>query len=77
MFYLLNTFFAYFSITMLILFGITGFIIGYKAANFFIPPRDYWSKSGAAIAGAKLSVAIGAAYFAVVAGAYLLSKLAS
>jgi hypothetical protein len=26
------------------------FIIGWKFSNFFIPPRDYWTKSGACFA---------------------------
>jgi hypothetical protein len=45
--------------------AIIGFIIGWKFSDFFIPPRDYWTKSGATMIGVKLSIAVTGACVAV------------
>ena len=45
--------------------AIMGFIIGWKFSDFFIPPRDYWTKSGSAMLTAKLSIAATGAVVAV------------
>lgn len=52
-----------------------GFIIGWKFSNFLIPPRDYWTKSGAALFGTKFGIALGGAYFAVWGIAVLISLI--
>ena len=49
----------------LLVVALFGFIIGWKFSNFLIPPRDYWVKSGLALFGTKLGIALGGAYFAV------------
>jgi hypothetical protein len=45
--------------------ALIGFVIGWKFSDFLIPPRDYWTKSGAAMWGTKFGIALGGAYFAV------------
>lgn len=55
--------------------AIIGFIIGWKFSDFFIPPRDYWTKSGSAMLTAKLSIAATGAGFAVFGMAALVSAI--
>ena len=55
--------------------AIIGFIIGWKFSDFFIPPRDYWTKSGATMLGTKFGIALGGAYFAVWGIAALISAI--
>ena len=55
--------------------AIIGFIIGWKFSNFFIPPRDYWTKSGSAMLTAKLSIAATGAGVAVFGVAALISAI--
>ncbi len=55
--------------------AILGFIIGWKFSDFFIPPRDYWTKSGSAMLTAKLSIAATGAGAAVMGLAALLSAV--
>ncbi|MFC6875892.1 hypothetical protein ACFQZF_06090 [Flavobacterium myungsuense] len=38
--------------------ALIGFIIGWKFSDFFIPPRDYWTKSGSAMWATKLGIAV-------------------
>ena len=45
--------------------ALIGFIIGWKFSDFFIPPRDYWTKSGSVMLGTKLSIAVTGACVAV------------
>lgn len=55
--------------------AIIGFIIGWKFSDFFIPPRDYWTKSGSAMLMAKLSIAATGAGVAVFGMAALISAI--
>lgn len=57
----------------LLVVALFGFINGWKFSNFLIPPRDYWTKSGAASFGTKFGIALGCVYFAVLGVAALLS----
>lgn len=55
--------------------AIIGFIIGWKFSDFFVPPRDYWTKSGATMIGVKLSIAVTGAFVAVWGMAALVSAI--
>lgn len=55
--------------------ALIGFIIGWKFSDFFIPPRDYWTKSGSAMLMAKLSIAATGAGVAVFGMAALISAI--
>jgi hypothetical protein len=55
--------------------ALIGFIIGWKFSDFFIPPRDYWTKSGSAMLTAKLSIAATGAGVAVFGVASLISAI--
>jgi hypothetical protein len=55
--------------------AIIGFIIGWKFSDFLIPPRDYWTKSGATMWGTKFGIALGGAYFAVWGTAALITGI--
>lgn len=55
--------------------ALIGFIIGLKFSDFFIPPRDFWTKSGAAMWGTKLSIAVTGACVAVWGMAALIAAL--
>jgi hypothetical protein len=55
--------------------AIIGFIIGWKFSDFFIPPRDYWTKSGSAMMTAKLSIAATGAAVAVWGFAAIISAI--
>lgn len=55
--------------------AIIGFIIGWKFSDFFIPPRDYWTKSGSAMLMTKLSIAATGAGVAVWGVAALISTI--
>jgi hypothetical protein len=57
--------------------ALIGFIIGWKFSGFFIPPRDYWTKSGATMFGVKFGIAISGACFAVWGVAALITVLFS
>ena len=57
--------------------AIIGFIIGWKFSDFFIPPRDYWTKSGVTMLGTKLGIALGGAFFTVWGLAALVSAIFS
>jgi len=59
----------------MVIVAIIGFVIGWQSSNFFIPPRDFWTKSGATMIGVKFGIALGGAYFAVVGSAYLISAI--
>lgn len=53
----------------IILCGIVGFItfgVALKVANFFIAPRDHWTKSGFAMLTTKLGMAVTASVYVVV-----------
>ena len=55
--------------------ALIGFIIGWKFSDFFIPPRDYWTKSGYTMLMAKLSIAATGAGVAVFGMAALISAV--
>jgi hypothetical protein len=57
--------------------AIIGFIIGWKFSDFFIPPRDFWTKSGSAMLTAKLSIAATGAGVAVWGVAAIISAIFS
>lgn len=57
--------------------ALIGFIIGWKISDFFIPPRDYWTKSGAVMWGTKFSIAATGAFVAVWGIAVLVSTIFS
>lgn len=57
--------------------ALIGFIIGWKFSDFFIPPRDFWTKSGATMIGVKFGIALGGAFFAVWAMAALITAIFS
>jgi len=57
--------------------AIIGFIIGWKFSDFFIPPRDFWTKSGSAMLTAKLSIAATVAGVAVWGVAAIISAIFS
>jgi len=57
--------------------AIIGFIIGWKFSDFFIPPRDYWTKSGSAMMGAKFTIAATGAVVAVWGVAAIISGILS
>ena len=65
---ILTIFLTFWGVVTLFFLGflaVLGFVIGWKMSDFFMPPRDYWTKSGAAIWGTKFSIALGGAYFFV------------
>ena len=47
------------------LLALFGFIIGWKFSDFFIPPRDNWTKSGVTMFGVKFGIAVTGAIVAV------------
>jgi len=55
--------------------ALIGFIIGWKFSDFFIPPRDFWTKSGATMIGVKLSISVTGACVAVWGMAALISVI--
>jgi hypothetical protein len=55
--------------------ALIGFIIGWKFSDFFIPPRDYWTKSGYAVLMTKLSIAATATVVTVWGVAALISTI--
>lgn len=55
--------------------ALTGFIIGWKFSDFFIPPRDFWTKSGSVMLGTKLGIAATGACIAVWSVAALIAAL--
>lgn len=55
--------------------ALIGFIIGWKFSNFFIPPRDYWTKSGSAMWVTKLGIAVTGACVAVWGVAALITAI--
>ncbi len=55
--------------------ALIGLILGWKFSNFFIPPRDYWTKSGSAMLTAKLSIAATSAVVSVWGMAALISSI--
>ncbi|GAA4053142.1 MULTISPECIES: hypothetical protein [Flavobacterium] len=55
--------------------ALIGFIIGWKFSDFFIPPRDFWTKSGVAMWGTKLSIAVTGACVAVWGVAALITAI--
>lgn len=55
--------------------ALTGFFIGWKFSGFFIPPRDFWTKSGSVMLGTKLGIAITGACVAVWSVAALIAAL--
>jgi hypothetical protein len=57
--------------------AIIGFIIGWKFSDFFIPPRDYWTKSGSVMLGTKFSIAVIGACVAVWGVAALITAVFS
>jgi hypothetical protein len=57
--------------------ALIGFIIGWKFSDFLIPPRDYWTKSGATMIGVKFGIALGGAFFTVWGLAALISAIFS
>ena len=57
--------------------ALIGLILGWKFSNFFIPPRDYWTKSGSAMLMAKLIIAATGAGVAVFGMAALISAIFS
>ena len=57
--------------------AIIGFIIGWKFSDFFIPPRDYWTKSGSAMMSAKFTIAATGAVVAVWGVAAIISGIFS
>lgn len=67
--------FGFISIFFILLFGLVGFIYTWKFSEFFIPPRDHWSKSAFAVIITKIGIALTGAYFTVIAIAYILSKI--
>lgn len=72
---LAGTFWGYVTVGAVIIVSIIGFIIGWKVSDFFIAPRDYWTKSGAVMLTTKLGIAVMGGYFAVTGFAYLISWL--
>ena len=57
--------------------ALIGFIIGWKFSDFFIPPRDYWTKSGSAMMSAKFTIAATSAVVAVWGVAAIISGIFS
>ena len=43
--------------------ALVAFVIAWLVSEFFIPPRDHWSKSGFAILMVKLGMAFTAAFY--------------
>ena len=77
---ILTIFLSFMGILSLIGTGIValiGFIIGWKFSDFFIPPRDFWTKSGATMIGVKLSIAFTGACVAVWSVAALITAIFS
>lgn len=74
---ILGTFMGYVSVAIVVVAALVGFILGWSVSDFLIPPRDNWTKSGAAMWGTKFGIALGGAYFTVVGTAYLFSKILS
>jgi hypothetical protein len=72
---ILGSFMGYVNVAIVIVAALVGFVLGWSFSNFLIPPRDYWTKSGAAMFGTKFGIAIGGAYFAVIGIAYLISSI--
>jgi hypothetical protein len=58
------------------IFAIIGSIFGWKVSNFFIPRRDFYTKSAATMFGVKLGIAagigIGLAYLVLLFIAYVI-----
>lgn len=54
-------FVGYFAVIISFLVAIVAFIVTWLISEFFIPPRDYWSKSGYSILLIKLGIAGGIA----------------
>jgi hypothetical protein len=57
------------------LIAIIGFIVGWIFSDFWIPPRDYWTKSGSAMMSAKFTIAATAAVVAVWGVAAIISAI--
>jgi hypothetical protein len=74
---ILGNFMGYVNVAIVVVAALVGFILGWSASDFLIPPRDYWTKSGLAMLGTKFGIALGGAYFAVVGAAYLFGKILS
>ena len=55
--------------------ALIGFIIGWKFSDFFIPPRDYWTKSGSVMIGTKFGIALTGACVAVWSVAALITAI--
>jgi hypothetical protein len=55
--------------------ALIGFIIGWKFSDFFIPPRDYWTKSGSVMIGTKFGIALTGACAAVWGMAALIAAI--
>lgn len=55
--------------------AIIGFIVGWIFSDFFIPPRNYWTKSGSAMMSAKFTIAATAAAVAVWGVAAIISAI--
>ena len=55
--------------------ALIGFIIGWKFSDFFITPRDYWTKSGSAMMSAKFTIAATGAVVAVWGVAALITAI--
>jgi hypothetical protein len=71
----LATFWGYLSVTILIVAGITGFLVGTGNAGFFIAPRDHWTNSPAEMTTRTLGIGLFMAGVFVVGTAWLLSKI--
>lgn len=75
--YTLATIWGYVTVGVLITVGIIGFIIGMGGADFFIAPRDNWSKSKADVSGQKFNIGcVWAIVFMVITG-WLIVKIFS
>lgn len=55
--------------------AIIGFIVGWIFSDFWIPPRNYWTKSGSAMMSAKFTIAATAAVVAVWGVAAIISAI--
>jgi len=74
-FIVLGSFIGYFSVGLLVIAGILGFIIAWELSELFIPPRDYLAKAAVAVFTTRIGIGIAGAYFAVIGTAYLLSMI--
>ena len=72
---LLSAFQGHLTVGLVIVFAITGAVIGWKSAGLFMPPRDNWTKSYFSILTFKIGVAIAGGYFSVMLFSYLTSWL--